>query len=336
MKIHHFILTAMILFSFVLVCPTHAESVTFGTSANQFSMDFVTIGNPNNVADATNRWTTGTVSYTYQIGKYEVSRDMINKANAAGNLGINLPDMTSFNPGDPGGNGPDRPATGSLYQMMRFVNWLNTSQGYHAAYNFSTQPGDVGYNSNEMDQVWSPTDPGYDPNNVFRNSLAHYVVSSYDEWYKAAYYDPSTGAYTTYATGSNTLPTAVASGTDSNTAVYGGQIGPANVTQAGGLSAYGTMAQTGNVREWMETQFGHFNAIPPSGFQSHWVPGGGFWDQNIIDLNKGFSVSTEAQIISPATGFRVVVIPESNSILMITIGIGILSVLAVRFRSSAL
>lgn len=340
MKFNHFILTAVTLLSLVPVCPTHAESVTFGTTANQFSMDFVTIANRNNPADLTNPWTTGTVSYTYRIGKYEVSRDMINKANADGSLGINLPDVTLSNPSDLGGNGPDRPATGSLFQMMRFVNWLNTSQGYQAAYKFASQPGENGYDSLASNEVWLPTDPGYDPTNVFRNSLAHYVVSSYDEWYKAAYYDPSTGAYTNYATGSNTIPTPVASGTDPNTAVYGGQVGTADVTQAGGLSAYGTMGQTGNVWEWVETQFGHINFMPPSGHQFHWIPGGGYTSTNLIEINKVFSIDTQADVVKPGVGFRVVevglVVPESSSILMAAIGIGILSVLAVRFRSSAL
>ena len=64
---------------------------TFGTGANAFTMDFVTIGNPNNVADTTgNPNPAGSVAYTYNLGKYEVSRDMITKANSAGSLGITM------------------------------------------------------------------------------------------------------------------------------------------------------------------------------------------------------------------------------------------------------
>jgi hypothetical protein len=60
-------------------------------------MDFVTIGNPNNVADITGQPNpAGSVAYTYNIGKYEVSRDMIDKANSAGSLGITMQDMTTF------------------------------------------------------------------------------------------------------------------------------------------------------------------------------------------------------------------------------------------------
>ena len=40
------------------------------------------IGNPNNAADTTgNPNPVGSVSYMYNLGKYEVSRDMITKAN---------------------------------------------------------------------------------------------------------------------------------------------------------------------------------------------------------------------------------------------------------------
>ena len=80
-------------------------------------------------------------------------------------------------------------------------------------------------------------------------------MPSYNEWYKAAYYDPNkAGAdkYWNYATGSDTAPTAVASGTSVGTAVYG-QSGPAVVTQAGGLSPYGVMGLGGNVFEWEES-----------------------------------------------------------------------------------
>ncbi|MEI6538751.1 MAG: hypothetical protein WCO86_04380 [Planctomycetota bacterium] len=48
----------------------------------------------------------------------------------------------------------------------------------------------------------------------------------------------------------NTAPTAVASGTDANTAVYDGQSGPADVNLTGGLSPYGIMGLGGNVFEW--------------------------------------------------------------------------------------
>jgi hypothetical protein len=139
-----------------------AESLlqqSFGSGANQFTMDFVEIGNPGNAADTTGRPNpVGSVAYTYNLGKYEVSRDMITKANSAGSLGITMYDLTGY-----GGNGVNRPATGiSWYEAAKYVNWLNTSTGGTAAYKF------VGGTLT----LWSSTDAGYNANNLFRNSLA--------------------------------------------------------------------------------------------------------------------------------------------------------------------
>jgi len=94
----------------------------------------VAIGNPGNVADTTGAPNpAGAVASIYFLGKHEISRDMVIKADAAGNLGLTLGDLASF-----GGNGTNRPATGiSWYEAARFVNWLNTNQGYSAAYKFS-------------------------------------------------------------------------------------------------------------------------------------------------------------------------------------------------------
>ena len=60
---------------------------TFGSGANSFSIDFVTIGNPGNPPDA-NPNPAGAVPYSYRIGTYEISELMIDKANALGGLGI--------------------------------------------------------------------------------------------------------------------------------------------------------------------------------------------------------------------------------------------------------
>jgi sulfatase modifying factor 1 len=127
-------------------------------------------------------------------------------------------------------------------EAARFTNWLNTSQGFPAAYKFHKQPGDRFYSARETNSLWVPGDDGFDPDNPFRNSQAKYFLPSADEWYKAAYYDPNAnggvGGYWDFPTGSDAEPTAVASGTDPGTAVYSQTIeqGPADVTQAGGLS----------------------------------------------------------------------------------------------------
>ena len=160
-------------------------------------------------------------------------------------LHINLADMTFL-----GGNGANKPATGvSWNQAARFVNWLNTSTGSFAAYKFTTG----GVNDNIVAWTESDTDD-YDPLNLFRSRRAKFVLPNLNEWYKAAYYDPSNNTYYTFPTGSNLTPISVASGTIANTAVYGQSV-TANVDEAGGLSPYGVMGLGGNVAEFLESNF---------------------------------------------------------------------------------
>ena len=111
------------------------------------------------------------MTYKYRIGKYEVSKQMIDKANALGGLGITKDTR-----------GPDYPATSvTWYEAARFVNWLNTSTGSVPAYKFD---------ANGNFQLWNEMDAGYNPANLYRNWLAKYFLPSLNEWHKAAYYDP--------------------------------------------------------------------------------------------------------------------------------------------------
>jgi sulfatase modifying factor 1 len=216
---------------------------TFGSGSNQFDIDFTTIGNPANAADS--RTGRGSVSYVYRIGTYEVSIGMINAANAAGGLALT-----------PGDDAPGTAAQGmNWFEAARFVNWLNTNSGYAPAYKFATQPGQPGYNPYVDNTPWQPGDIGYDPANPYRNTRALYFLPNENEWYKAAYYNPAGSNYFLYPTGSDSPPTAVLSGTNLNTAVFlGAGVGEApDFNNAGGLSPYGTMAQGGNVWEWIET-----------------------------------------------------------------------------------
>ena len=284
-----------------MAAPSFGGTITFGSGGNTFDMEFKTIGNPNNAADSTGAPNpAGAVGYTYGIGKFEVSRDMINKFNASQSLQITLADMSSY-----GGNGANKPATSvSWNEAARFVNWLNTSTGNQAAYKFTTS----GVNDNI--DLWTSGDAGYDVNNKYRNSLAKYVFPSYNEWYKAAYYNPTNSTYYDYANGSNTAPSAVASGNLNDTAVYRQSFGqgPADVNLAGGLSPYGVMGLGGNVYEWEESSGDLANS---SGSSSRGYRGG-FWDSffssNLSSSSRFVNVpSGEVNVI----GFRVASLSSS-------------------------
>ncbi len=303
--IRFFILLMALLCCALSAGPTAAD--TFGSGANTFDIEFVAIGNPGNAADATgNPNPAGSVADPYRMGKFEISEQMIDKANALGGLGITKDTR-----------GADKPATTVNWnEAARFVNWLNTSTGSTPAYKFALQPGDVGYSATTNIELWTPGDAGYNPNNLYRNSLAKYFLPSVDEWYKAAYYDPTSGVYFNYPTGSDSVPTAVASGTADGTAVYGqsAATGPADITMAGGLSPYGVMGLGGNVWEWEETAF---NLMNNSSSSARGVRGGS-WSSggdSLPSSNQGFS-DVAPGVETSFIGFRVASIPEPSSLLL--------------------
>jgi formylglycine-generating enzyme len=119
---------------------------------------------------------------------------------------------------------------------------------------------------------------------------------------------------------STNVPTAVASGTNANTAVYN-QVtlqGPAAVNLAGGLSTYGTMAQAGNMWEWMETAADGTNTTTT---ENRNIRGGRF-------ESGSFQIgSTTTQAFGPSTadiniGFRVASIPEPSTYALLLLGAG--------------
>jgi formylglycine-generating enzyme required for sulfatase activity len=294
----------LLLLSLLALGYQSASAVTvienFGTGSNAFTMEFVTIGNPGNAADTTGSPNpAGSVAYTYNLGKYEVSMDMITKANAAGRLGIT---MSIYD-----GNGVNVPATGmSWYAAATYVNWLNTSTGGTAAYKF------VGGTF----QLWAPTDAGYNANNMFRNSLAKYVIASSNEWYKGAY-GKADGSWSNFPNGSDSAPTTVASGTAENTAVYNVESGrPADINNAGGLSAYGTMGQGGNVYEWNETAFDGTNNTADENRELR----GGAWSNNSDRLDASVRYDYAPTGVFNSLGFRVASVPEPSSLSLLALG----------------
>jgi formylglycine-generating enzyme required for sulfatase activity len=290
-----------------MASPSFGGIVTFGSGSNQFNMEFVTIGNPGNAPDSTGDPNpAGIVDYTYDIGKFEVSRDLVTKYNSnSGVVAITLDPMSGIS----GGTGVNRPATGITWnEAARFVNWLNTSTGGSAAYKFTTG------GSNDNIALWTAADTlDFDATNPYRSKRAKYVLPSYNEWYKAAFYDPnkSGGAgYWDYATGSDTAPTSVTGGTTANTAVYKRllNVGPADVTNAGGLSPYDVMGLNGNVAEWEESSLDLSNSSVSSD-RGH---RGGAWTSNdAFDLSSAGRHNDAPDYDDGGIGFRVAMVTPS-------------------------
>ncbi len=281
---------------FCLAAPSYAGGfVTFGSGPNQFSIEFVTINGaaPGNAADTDVNArpvsaTLGVVGYRYGIAKYEGSEDMIAKYNAL-NPGLAIQTL---------GLAADKPAGVSWNSAARFVNWLNTSQGYAPAYKFTTS----GVNDNIA--LWTSADVSdYDPSNQYRSRRARFVLPDYNEWYKAAFYNPANSTYYNYAYGFDSAPTQVCSGTTANTSVYTFSTNPytcvdtsqspyggaADVNLAGGLSPYGVMGLGGNLREIQETAADLTNNDPAENRFDRGGSWGGVSSRQLVSITTSIS-----------------------------------------------
>lgn len=287
--------SALALLAMSLFCMSPVYADTFGSGGNVFDIEFVRIGDPGNAADTTGDPSpphlTGSVAQAYRIGKFEISEQMIDKANAQ-----------SLADGHPLGitkdtRGPDKPATSvDWFEAAKFVNWLNLNSESTPAYKF-----DAGGNF----QLWQSGDAGFNSNNLYRNSLAKYFLPSLDEWYKAAYYDPTSDVYYDYPTGSDNVPDGINFAGDSSfDAVFydgGDNLQPNDITDVGVLSPYGTAGQGGNVYEWDETDFLLTNASTSSARGAR----GGAWNSDstgLLSLAGGFG---DPSVEFSDIGFRV-------------------------------
>ncbi len=309
----------------LIVATTRAD--TFGSGTNTFTIDFVDVGNAGNADDAgagggVHSSPFGGVAYAFRMGTYEVSQDAITNATASGLMNVTA--------GVYSGNLPATNVT--WYEAAAFVNWLNTSTGNQPAYNLNSNA--TALTLWTAAEAWD-NDPGAGVElNLFRHKDARYFLPSEDEWYKAAFHqnDGATANYWDYATASNALPLPVAGGTAAGTVVYqngGGITGPAAVNNAGGLSAYGTMGQDGNVVERLESAFVGANDIA----SENRAVRAGFWNSASTFLTSANRDSINPIGQNPNEGFRVAsVVPEPTSA-MLLLGTGGMWLLASRRRS---
>ena len=213
----------------------------------------------------------------------------------------------------------------SWLDAARFCNWLNNGQPQTHLENLSTTE-DGAYFLNGDTCIGLET----------KNLVANWWIPSENEWYKAAYYDPSLngglGGYWKYATRSNILPgNSWANRTLANEANYygyfqgtghtlpgtpGGYLTPVGAF-ANSASAYGTYDQAGNVWNWSSSRGIH----------------GGSWYDNSNGLASSYRYSGYDPTFEYHTlGFRVATAPEPNSLTLIVLGSVILA--SLRRKSS--
>ncbi len=299
------------------------------------NIDWVDVGHAGNAGDVQSQGTFGAVDYAYQIGKYPVTNAQytafLNAVDPGGsnpigiynsNMSSNARGGISFDAGAASGskytirsNMGNKPVNYvSWYDAARFTNWLHNGQG-----SGSTETGAYTLN-NATSGI------------ITKNVGATVWIPSENEWYKAAYYDPTlnsnAGGYWNYATRSNTAPTvasANATGDISNPganvanyasgAVWNGVTG--NVTTVGSAGAlsesyFGTADQAGNVLEWNDTEIDGDRVVR-----------GGTWG-----LNSNFLAASSRIINTPTNegsfvGFRVASIPEPSAALLTLFAVGV-------------
>ncbi len=303
-----------------------ARADVFGSGGDAFTLDFVTIGNAGNTDDlgaggGSYSSPYGGVAYSFWMQTTEVTQSQITKATAGG--------LASVVAGAHTGNEPA--ANMTWFEAAAFVNWLNDQR----------TPGLKAYNLTGVTSLtpWASVDAWQaGGENLYRHKDAYYFLPSEDEWYKAAYHknDGVTANYWDYATGSNTIPTqALTDGTTPFTAIFDGveagtPADPADVNLAGGLSAYGTMGQNGNVWEWNESAY---DGINNSSSENRAIRGGN-WNNAGLNLRSSIRFDVSPSSSDGNVGFRVASVPEpSSTVLMISAG---LLALARRRRRAAL
>jgi formylglycine-generating enzyme required for sulfatase activity len=258
--------------------PTAAQADVFNMPSEQTSLQFVTVGDPGNVADTRVSTTDGTsgygsVSYVYRMGKYDVTTaqyaQFLNAVAATDTYGlydvymsIESPTVNITQNGSSGsytysvtGNG-NVPVVGINWgDAARFSHWLQNGQPAGAEGPGTTETGAYTLNGAVTNAALL---------SVSRNANAEYFIPSENEWYKAAYYKGggTNAGYWDYATQSNTEPSNVLSAIGTNNANYNNGSSftdPVNfLTPVGAFasspSAYGTFDQTGDVFQWNEAK----------------------------------------------------------------------------------
>jgi formylglycine-generating enzyme required for sulfatase activity len=312
----------------LVCCAVVAQAVT---------IDLVPVGNPGNAGDTRyNSISVGAVPYAYQIGKFEVTAGQytafLNAVAASDTYALYNPAMANPSgalgckiqrPGSPGSyaysvasDWANRPVNYvSWGDAARFANWLHNGQPTGGQNISTTEDGSYFLNGATSDAALM---------GVTRKPNATWVIPSEDEWYKAAYYDPSKpggAGYWDYPTKSNTPPinTLLSPDPGNHANFYdfyrtgngSYTIGsPYYRTEVGAFansgSPYGTFDQGGNLWEWNETNV----------FGYRGLRGGSFGDSSyalLASYRYDYYPSDEHGYI----GFRVASVPEPGILAML-------------------
>jgi formylglycine-generating enzyme required for sulfatase activity len=296
-------------------------------------MPTVLVGDPGNAADSTGY---GSVNYQYRIGQYEVSLSeytaFLNAVAATDSYSLYNTNMGSrqniagiTRSGSTGsytysviGSG-NRPVTFvSWFDAARFANWMANGQPTGAQGNATTENG-------AYSLFGATSGVGFTKNAINPNTLATtaWWIPSENEWYKAAYYDPSpsgpSDGYWLYATRSDSAPgNTIGAGTSQANYRFGGTVysvtqnstysSTQNYLTGGGAfsnsgSFYGTYDQGGNVWEWNDAVSGSSRGLR-----------GGSWGSNSTILQSSFRDVKSPSSEDDGRGFRLASAADTSGV----------------------
>ncbi|MFM7185741.1 MAG: SUMF1/EgtB/PvdO family nonheme iron enzyme [Planctomycetota bacterium] len=312
--------------------------------ANGVTYPMLTVGNAGNAGDTTGY---GAVAYEYQIGQYEVTtgqyRAFLNAVAQSDPNGLWNSDMATvlqeagisqsgssgayvYSLVGPSGTVQIPQATSAnrpishvgWFNAARFANWMSNGKPSGPQDATTTENG-----AYDLSNAASGTAPARNLVNPNTSLAPTYFIPTENEWYKAAYYDPTlnagSGGYYDYATKSNATPgNIVGGGNDANYAAGGvyavtqssvadpSQNLLVDVGQMSVASYYGTFDQSGNVREWNDLD-GVASAV-------RGLRGGGF--ENTLATNVSKLQQTTPAASNLISGFRLagpVAVPEPST-----------------------
>lgn len=314
------------------------NSVT--TCTGLICVDTVNVGDAGNPSDDSPGTGFGAVSYDYAIGKYEITvSQYLTFLNAVANVTAAkpwledlwvcdmrspLPDVSACKKKDsaksyvtPGlinrsGSG----TTTDPYVYTEVVDpTMGSSSGQRAILNISwfSAARFANWVHNGATKTASTETGAYTLNNatsgVFtKNADAKWWIPSEDEWYKAAYYDPTkpgVNKYWKYPTRSDELPAQEAPPGSKNAANYnspaaleGHRITPVGA-YANSPSFYGTYDQAGLLWEWNDAIYTDYEGNPLTRGMR-----GGSWSLGMINVSKFGPRDYEPTYNDDDSGFR--------------------------------